>query len=320
MKQVVRVTILFVLLTAFFYLINQAVINKVYWSGKRLACTLNPQFASVGGQDRQVIVDWKNDAMYDVVIAGSSHAYRGYDPRIFRSYGYNMYTIGTGYQNTLASFLLLKNDCRPIKNSLVVLDVYDNTFSSDGMGCFSRLIANARCEASARDFLMHKFDLRLLNSYFCYVFTDLEREESPLKDGYISNGYSENQDTTKMALDSASAGVMEHEFNPTYITYIERIHKLLNELDCQLVLASHPMMLTPRNRAFHEAFRSYIDPVIQSEKLIYIDLSERVDFNPNRDFMDSNHLNQHGVEKYNKILIDTLHKLQFLPVRSKSFM
>lgn len=312
----IRISCLFLFAMIVFYLFNQAVINSFYLSGKRLACWINPQFAAVGGQDRQVTLDWKPEAHYDVVVAGSSHAYRGYDPRIFQSRGFSMYTIGTGYQNTLASYVLLKNDCRPSPNSLVILDIYDNTFSGDGMGCFSRLIPNAASETSARDFLRYAFDLRLLNAYFCYAFTDQSRIETPLKPGYVFNGYSETYDSSRTVVDTSQVGTGDHSFDATYLDYIREMHALLRQQGCRLVLASHPMVVSPRSKAFHQAFRAYCDSVIQSEQLIYIDLSEHPGFHPQHHFMDGNHLNQAGVEKYNHLLLDTLQKLHLLPPTS----
>jgi hypothetical protein len=320
MAKLVRISVFFLLLMAVFYLVNQAVINSFYLSGKRLACWINPQFAAIGGQDRQVTLDWDTRVHYDVVVAGSSHAYRGYDPRLFRQFGLDLYTIGTGYQNTLASYVLLKNDCTPKPKSLVILDVYDNTFSGDGMGCFSRLIPNAASEQTARDFLRRAFDLRLLNAYFCYLFADQERSETPLKPGYVGNGYSETTDSSQVAVDTAQVEGMMYSFDPTYLHYIQQLDEMLRASDCKLVLASHPMVVSPRSVAFHRAFRDYLDPLLKSQGLTYIDFSEHLDFDPHHHFMDGNHLNQAGVDKYNRLLIDSLQKLHFLPQQDSSAM
>jgi hypothetical protein len=317
MAKIVRITLLFLLTMTAFYLCNQWVINSFYYAGKRLACSVNPQFAAVGGQDRQVFLDWNPRVNYDVIVAGSSHAYRGYDPRIFQSRGLTMYNIGTGYQNAMASYFLIKNDFQPAPGSLVILDVYDNTYSSDGMGCFSRIIPNSDHERTPRDLVLSAFDLRLLNAYGSFLFIDQNRIEVPLKPGYVFNGFSECTDSSNVPVDSSLVEEVKHHFQAGYLDYIKELNAFLKQRDCKLVLATHPMVVNPRRVQYHTSFMGYLSGLLSSENLIYLDFSEHPDFHPHFDFMDDDHLNQSGVDKYNTLLLDTLERLKLLPPSSE---
>ena len=316
MKRIAQQSALFGACLIVFYAVNVWVINRLYISGKRAACWVNPQFSAVGGQDFQVTHQWDSSAFYDVVVAGSSHAYRGYDPRIFAQHGLHLFTIGTGYQNALASYVLLKNDCRLKPGSLLIVDLYDNTFTGDGMGCFSRLIPNAASETTAREFLLRVPDLRLMNAYFCYLATDQGTIETQLKEGYVFNGYSQNLDSAKKTLDTTAVADEVYSFRGEYLEYLNRIIDLAQSQQCRVVLVSHPVPMSPRNLAFHQAFRAYLEPLIKQKEVRYLDFSAHNEFDPANHFMDANHLNQAGVDQYNAILLDTLASLQLISKKS----
>jgi hypothetical protein len=312
MRKIAQNVGLFVVFLIAFYAVCVVLINRTYISGKRIACWVNPQFAAIGGQDYLVTHNWDSTASYDVVVAGSSHAYRGYDPRIFAKRKLNMYTIGTGYQNTMASLILLENDCQLTPGGLVIIDLFDNTFSGDGMGCFSRLIPNAVSTETAFDLTRAKWDIRLFNALSCYLASDNYRIETPVKEGFIYNGYSESLDSSKVVLDTLINPNTKFNFDQKYLAPLESIIDLANNRKCQVVLASHPAPNTPLNRTFHHAFLAYLEPVLRESKVIYLDYSFHTSFHPRHHFMDANHLNQAGVAIYNELLLDKLDSLKLL--------
>lgn len=78
----------------------------------------------------------------DILFLGSSHTYRGFDPRIFQLYGYSSFNIGTSSQTPLQTEVLLKKYIGHLKPSSVVFEVYPYVFSSDGVESSVDLIAN----------------------------------------------------------------------------------------------------------------------------------------------------------------------------------
>ena len=79
---------------------------------------------------------------YDVILLGSSHAYRGYDPAIFREYGYRMFNLGTNSQGNLVSYVIAKNYINKSNCSTVILDVYDRVFTTTRMESLSDVVQN----------------------------------------------------------------------------------------------------------------------------------------------------------------------------------
>ena len=61
-----------------------------------------------GGYTYITFRQFDRNAKYDIILLGSSHAYRGYDPAIFREHGYNMFNLGTNSQTNLYLILLRK--------------------------------------------------------------------------------------------------------------------------------------------------------------------------------------------------------------------
>ena len=62
----------------------------------------------------------------DVLIIGSSHAYRGIDPRIFKEKGLNTFNLGSSLQTPINTKILLKKYLDKLKPKLVIYVVYDD--------------------------------------------------------------------------------------------------------------------------------------------------------------------------------------------------
>ena len=69
----------------------------------------------------------------DVLFLGSSHAYRGFDPRIFRKRGYSSFNLGSSAQTPSQTKVWLKRYLKHLNPKIVIYEVYPGTFSSDGI-------------------------------------------------------------------------------------------------------------------------------------------------------------------------------------------
>jgi hypothetical protein len=76
-----------------------------------------------GGQELHAFRDYKADSTYQVLVLGSSHAYRGYDPRILDAHGITSFNFGTSSQNPLISNHLLDHYISIHEHQLVLIDV-----------------------------------------------------------------------------------------------------------------------------------------------------------------------------------------------------
>lgn len=304
MKQIVKKAITGIVLTTLIYLLACLIINRTYLSGKRAACWINSQYQRTGGQEHRICRDWLGADQYDILVIGSSHAYRGYDPRVFEQNGLSMYTAGSGFQNTLATYVLLKDIFTPKKNMVVVIDLFDLTFEGDGIGCYARLIQNVNNRNTAAELAWRQPDVRTFNSFMCRVLSDNERMEVPDEPGYLFNGYCPKPDTTQIL---GSDVVKSPDFNPRFFEYLREAIRLVKSQGGIPIAVSHPQPKTTTNLKFHDDFLKLVMPIIKEEGVLYLDYNTQHPLNNNEHFADANHLNQAGVNLFNEILLTELH-------------
>lgn len=85
----------------------------------------------------------KNYSNVDVLFIGSSHAYRGFDPRVFESHGYSSFNLGSSAQTPLETEALIGKHLARLNPSVVVFEVYPYCFSSDAVESSVDLVANS---------------------------------------------------------------------------------------------------------------------------------------------------------------------------------
>ena len=106
----------------------------------------NLKLLGPGGHLKTRIRDLATCSDVDVLFLGSSHAYRGFDPRIFMKYGIKSFNLGSSAQTPIQTEILLKRYLNSLKPKLVVYEVYPSTLSLDGVESALDLIANDRID------------------------------------------------------------------------------------------------------------------------------------------------------------------------------
>jgi hypothetical protein len=66
----------------------------------------------------------KNYSNIDILFIGSSHAYRGFDPRIFEKNGLKTFNLGTSAQTPLQTEILLNRYLEKLNPKMIIYDVY----------------------------------------------------------------------------------------------------------------------------------------------------------------------------------------------------
>jgi hypothetical protein len=330
MKRLLLTSTLLFLIAISCYLLMVAGINRLYFRGTRVALCALPYLQRTGGQEHRMFSDNLGHDRPEVVVVGSSHAYRGYDPRVFADYGLDMINTGTSSQHSLASYLLTREywdfDSKPI----YIIDIYPQVFMEEGVECTTRLIQNVPDDYVAQKLVMTDLDIRSINAYFSRLFSDRSKIEFEAED-YLGKGYCSNPDTMKtalMAVDSSFEG------RHIYFDYLHRLLFYIQSEGATAILVNQPMPLDSNYAKFNEAFNRELELVlnvsraehsagtIHSERfpvplyidglpnnsggMIYYDMSQDADFDICCDFSDSRHLNQTGVEKFNLKLLKRL--------------
>ena len=69
----------------------------------------------------------------DILFLGSSHAYRGFDTRVFAKHGIKAFNLGSSSQSPINTQVFLKQYLDKIQPKFVVYEVYAGTLCTDGV-------------------------------------------------------------------------------------------------------------------------------------------------------------------------------------------
>lgn len=272
----------------------------------------------------------------DILFAGSSHAYRGFDPRIFKQYGYSSFNLGSSSQTPLQTQQLLKKYIDRLSPSVVVYEIYPYTFSSDGVESSLDIIANDDLDEGS---LTTAFTINNIKTYNTLLYACIKRTlsgEKPVNEKptathktkevishlrYINGGFMEyrmeHADSVSnkagftvitssvqknMQTESGIVQTKDGKWLPkTYqVKAFEETLEWLRSKNIRVVLVQAPV---------HSVYYSMImcnkeiDGYFAS-KGSYYNFNRLMHFNDSLDFADYNHLNQEGVQKMNTALIE----------------
>lgn len=235
----------------------------------------------------------------DLLILGSSHAYRGFDPRIFEERGISIFNLGTTAQTPIQSELILDTFIDRLGPTMVLLEVYPWGFTSDGVESSIDLIFHG--SLLGREKLVRAtWDIKVLNSS---IYATIVNEKTPeiqsTRDKYIYGGYVER----------AMGFLIEHEYptkswqwNENQFEALSRIVAKCQERNVRIVLVQ-----APTSQAFYSSYSN--NGEFEGRM---IEFGEYHNFNglsalsDSLHFYDEDHLNQDGVYLFNIALLDTL--------------
>lgn len=246
----------------------------------------------------------------DIVVLGSSHAYRSFDPRFFKLKGYRMFNLGSSGQSPIQSELLLNRYIDELNPKLVIFEVFPNSIISDGVEASLDLISNSKSNdwTTFKLFLDSK-NIKVLNTLivakihellgFKNILTEPLNKEN---DKYITGGYVEN-----FSLNSGYFQIheMSTALNNFQLQSLNRIEHLLDKKRIKLLYVTAPVTrkyfdLHPGYSVFYDYFKS---------KSNYYDFTILNNLNDSVNFIDCDHLNQSGTSLFNEKLFSQIEVL-----------
>ncbi len=253
------------------------------------------------------IRDIKNAENVDILFLGSSHAYRGFDTRIFDSAGFRSFNLGSSAQTPVQTQLLLDKYLARINPEMVIYEVDPIIFSSDGVESSLDLIANDTITLATAKMALEMRNIKTLNTLIyglCRQWFNLDNKfkENAVtgKDSYIKGGFVER----KMEYFHPKANPPENSvFLKSQINYFNKILKYLSEKGIKILLVQAPVT----SYFYNSRTNNYkFDSIIKSKKLPYYDFNQLLRLNDSLHFYDSHHLNQNGVKIFNTKLIQII--------------
>ncbi|MBI0399333.1 hypothetical protein [Cyclobacterium marinum] len=305
MKNFALKTFKFLLFAGLFYLVT-----LILW-GELVPQLLKPNLnykIGANGHLYSRVSEIKNFKDVDILFLGSSHTYRGFDPRIFSEYGYKSFNLGSSAQSHIQTKVLFDRYFETLNPKVVIYEVYPATFHFDGVESSLDLISNDKNDFYSLEMVLKINNIKTYNTFFYCVIRDFlglneSFTESPYKGNnkYISGGYVENKmDYFKpYPLEEKEVTIKDSQFEP----FVEIVEEL-KQRNIELVLVYAPI---PRVNYDSYTNTTYFDSLMSTYSTYY-NFNEIVTLEDSVHFIDSHHLNQNGVEEFNKKLIEILEK------------
>lgn len=252
------------------------------------------------------IPNYKN---IDLLVLGSSHAYRGFDTRVLKKHGINAFNLGSSAQSPIQTYVLLNQYLDELNPKLVVLEVYAGVLTLDGVESSLDLAANNKMDKYYYKTLKDIRNLQTYNSTIYGTFRELFHLNDNFKEDsiqeesrYIKGGYVESEYKQNPLFEEKPS---KWSINPTQIRYLDKSITLLKEKNIDYILVQSPI-----SRKLYESKTNNeeIDSLLNS-KGKYFSFQNKIELNDTTDFYDSNHLNQKAVEQFNLVFIEYLKSL-----------
>lgn len=277
-------------------------LSSIKLKGARLWSYFNENVISEGGQTKLMFNDLKNFVpdSSTIFVVGSSHAYRGYDPRIFGKAGFKLFNMGTSAQNMKDSYTLVKIHSGKIKK--LIVDVFPEVLCEITEESILKLIQNADNNITAFAILKNKITINTLNNMAARL-CDINPKTMPYSEKYITNGYVQKDNF----FISDSTNVYD-AFRPGQnFPYLDSVLSFAVKNKINVCVASHPLKW---NTAYKQYYNNTYLPVLRTilDKYPEVIFFDHTFLHSNSDslFSDANHLNQYGVNIYNQHLIENI--------------
>ena len=264
-----------------------------------------------GGSDEMLfnrVRDIDTTARYDVLVTGSSHAYRGFDPRVFQRNGLRLFNLGSSAQTPAQTSVLLDHHLHRVRPGLVIMEVYPKAIEQPGIESALDVISNDRIDRSTLRMALATRHITVLNTLIYATFlqvTGLDRDRvSPEVrangDRYIRGGYVQRGDTTYLPGRTTPFDIwtplpaQRRQFAENVAT--------IRATGARVVLVHTPVM--PGHRLSGAAREDFTASCMALGT--YYDLSDLFAATDTAMFYDGHHLTQRGVDHFNQVLIQRL--------------
>jgi hypothetical protein len=242
----------------------------------------------------------------DILFIGSSHAYRGFDTRIYDSAGYRSFNLGSRSQTPMQTEILLKKYLDLLTPEICIFEVSPMTFSSDGIESSIEIVTN---ETPSWDITKMVFSQNHIKLYNLLIFKSITyligNPPVPIykfrnEDKYVPGGFTEKS----LTINNFSSVFQPSEsiVNIKQIESLKRILKYLNDREVKVILIQAPITsyrydCELSNNSFDNLMNNFGE---------YYNFNEIIQLNDTLHFFDSHHLNQNGVVSFNARVIEML--------------
>jgi hypothetical protein len=279
----------------------------------------NYQVPGGWGQILRRFRDLRTTGDVDVLIAGSSHAYRSFDPRIFAGRGLRAFNMGTTNQTPLNTYYLLRQFLPDLQPELVLVEVYARTLNNaDGLEGFFDLATNLPLSSGIIKMAIATGQPHAVNTLVALQMRRLMKPLSRVRqkniedETYVSGGYCESKETIGRGQRFQNFGTTRPA--PIQMEYLEKILCFLKDRGISVVMVTAPVPVEHRQAIKNYALVSRrIATLAHRNDVFYRDFNDLLELETYTHFKDTHHLNHAGVQRFNRALLDLLQERDLLP-------
>ena len=244
----------------------------------------------------------------DILFLGSSHAYRGFDTRVFAKHGIKAFNLGSSSQSPINTQVFLKQYLDKIQPKFVVYEVYAGTLCTDGVESSLDMLINGKIDKNAVDMSFKVHNLMTYNTliygYFRQIFNLNKNITEPEKQGddfYVENG---GFVETTVARENTSLDFEKSkwELNDKQIQALKENIEILQQRKIPFLLVQTPITKALYNSKTNN---KEVDDLL-SKLGKYKNFTGDFNFDDRKDFYDDNHMNQKAVVEFNEKFIEYL--------------
>jgi hypothetical protein len=246
----------------------------------------------------------------NILIVGSSKAYRGYDPRIFKAQNYTAFNMGSTSQTPMNTYFLLKQYLPKIKPKVIVFDLDITDMAMDGYESILDLSANVPISWELLEMSFATGNPHAVTNVLGKLIRDKKwplasvHQQKMKNEKYISGGYVETMMPDEWVPDDNIKKIKIFDSQLGYTSKILDLAKTFNITIVEVIQPLNDSLL--RSIPNYKRIANRLRNSAMKRNVIFIDFNNTMHLNHFDDYQDEFHLNQKGVFKYNKQLLDTL--------------
>lgn len=291
------------------------VLSRFKVKGKPAIYITNDYYTWKGGDTYQKFAEFGKAGRFDVIVVGSSRAYRGYSPQCFDSAGYTMFNLGSSAQSIHNTYYIVRNYIDSTRTRLLIVDLFAGAFRKSQLESSSDLIENVSDPSAAMDIALHTPDARSLNLLLLRELTEKDAPYFSKKD-YSGNGFSINTDSLPKKLLNAlnkfhQPKKAQLDIDDRAMDCFESLLTYCSEKGVRVIAVYSPVS-DFYSRADHQVFIQRVGPLLTKHQVPFYDYSDKIHLSTTNHFYDDTHLNLAGVKIFNARLLSDLAKDRIL--------
>ncbi|MFT2010251.1 hypothetical protein ACMA1I_16370 [Pontibacter sp. 13R65] len=257
----------------------------------------------------------------DFLFIGSSHAYRGFDTRIFDEAGYSSFNLGTTAQSPLNTYYLLQDHLPRLQPKYLVVELYWEVLKDNGAEACIDLLSSVPVNKTMVEMTVSTQNVSTFNTLIAAAFSRIwepQKQVEPIlntTEQYIPGGFVSST-LTHQTSNLNKLKPKEAKLKPEQLVYLEKIIQ-----QARFHGATPLFVVAPVTNEYKTAVKNYsafmkqLTNYLQQYDIALLDFNEgkyQLHLSSETDFYDYHHLTQPGVRKFNLFLLEALRQEKLL--------